>query len=87
MSRKDKRDTGIHESLPLGRQNYILMLIGVGIIILGFILMIGDEDIYDFRKTTLAVLVVMFGFVLEIYAIIKRPKVEITEEQPPVVKK
>ncbi len=55
------------------RQNYILMLIGLAIITIGFVLMYGKEDIYDFRKITLAPIVVLAGFALEIYAIMKKP--------------
>ncbi len=70
----EKNTMASENELALGKQNYILMLVGFGIIILGFILMIGDEDIYDFRKTVLATIVVIFGFLFEIYAIMKRPK-------------
>jgi hypothetical protein len=68
---------------PLGKENYKLMLIGLGIIVLGFILMIGggsddpkvfSEDIFSFRRITLAPIIVLFGFIFQIYAIMKRPK-------------
>lgn len=68
---------------PLGKENYRLMIIGVAIIVLGFILMIGggsddpnvfNEDIFSFRRITLAPLVVLFGFIFQIYAIMKKPK-------------
>jgi hypothetical protein len=54
--------------------NYKLMLVGLLTIIVGFILMYGKEDIYDFRKTTLAPIVVLSGFVIEIFAIMRKPK-------------
>ena len=59
------------------------MIIGLGIIVLGFILMIGggsddpnvfDESIFSFRRITLAPIVVLFGFIFQIYAIMKKPK-------------
>jgi uncharacterized membrane protein len=56
------------------KENYVLMIIGLVVIVLGFILMYGKEDIYDFRKTTLAPIVVLAGFVIEIVAIMKKPK-------------
>ncbi len=56
------------------KQNYILMIVGVVVIALGFALMYGKEDIYDFRKLTLAPIVVMLGFVIEIIAIMRKPK-------------
>ncbi|SMO59043.1 Protein of unknown function [Saccharicrinis carchari] len=66
----------------LDKQNYLLMAIGFGIIILGFILMIGgrsedpnvfNEEIYGFQRITLAPMLVLAGFVFEIYAIMKKP--------------
>ena len=70
--------------ITLALQNYKLMLIGFGIIVLGFILMSGGkspdagvfngEALYSFRRITLAPLVVVFGFMFELYAIMKRPK-------------
>jgi membrane-bound ClpP family serine protease len=68
---------------PLGKENYKLLIIGFTIIVFGFILMIGggsddpnvfSEDIFSFRRITLAPIVVLFGFVFEIYAIMKKPK-------------
>lgn len=68
---------------PLGKENYKLLVIGFAIIVVGFILMIGggsddpnvfSEDIFSFRRITLAPIVVLFGFIFEIYAIMKKPK-------------
>lgn len=78
--RKEKEEkTGF----ALGRENYRLMAIGFAIIVLGFVLMIGgkaespevfNEDIFSFRRITLAPVIVLAGFVFEIYAIMKRPR-------------
>ncbi|PCJ64957.1 MAG: hypothetical protein COA58_11845 [Bacteroidetes bacterium] len=57
------------------KQNYKWMIIGFAVIVLGFILMSGAEgDIDDFRRITLAPIVVIGGFIIEIYAIMKKPK-------------
>lgn len=68
----------------LGKENYKLLIIGMGIIILGFILMIGGgsddpnvfnaDVIFSFRRITLAPIVVLGGFIFEIWAIMKKPK-------------
>lgn len=67
--------------MPLSRKNYAMMLAGVVIITLGFLLMSGggehtasefDESIFSFRRITLAPIVVIAGFVFEIFAIMKR---------------
>ena len=67
----------------LGKENYLLLAIGFVIIILGFVLMIGggssdptvfSEEIFSFRRITLAPIVVVIGFAFEIYAIMKKSK-------------
>jgi hypothetical protein len=69
--------------MPLSRKNYILMLAGLGIIIIGFVLMTGggsddpevfNYDMFSWRRTTLAPIVVVAGFVFEVFAIMHRPK-------------
>lgn len=64
------------------RSNYKLLLIGLVIIIVGFILMSGggvddpnefSEDIFNFRRITLAPLVVLGGYGFVMYAIMKKP--------------
>jgi hypothetical protein len=55
------------------KENYKLLLISIGIVVLGFLLMIGAEgDIYDTRRTLLAPMVVLFGFGFGIYAVLKK---------------
>lgn len=64
-------------ALPFGRQNYTLMLIGIGIILAGFFIMSLDKEEFGFGflGLTLGPIVVMSGFVLEFFAILARPKV------------
>jgi hypothetical protein len=63
---------GTKSELVFTKKNYQLLLISIAIVVLGFILMIGTTDIYDFRKTTLAPMVVLFGFGFGVYAILKK---------------
>jgi hypothetical protein len=67
-----KPETQSEQAFVFGKQNYMLMIIGLVVIILGFTLMAGKEDIFDFRKLTLAPILVLTGFVIEIYAIMKK---------------
>jgi hypothetical protein len=66
-----------------GKQNYRLLFIGLALILIGFLLMIGggaddpnefSEDIFNFRRITLAPLFILAGYVVEIFAIMKKPK-------------
>jgi len=63
--------------------NYKILLIGIGVITLGFILMAGggsedpnvfNEDIFNFRRIRLAPTTVLLGFGITVYAILKNPK-------------
>ncbi len=72
------------KNFALGPENYRLMLIGFVVIVLGFVLMVGggsddpvhvfNEQMFNFRRITLAPILVLAGFVFEVYAIMKRPK-------------
>ncbi len=66
------------------KENYMLMLGGIGLILLGFALMAGGksanphefhyDEIYSFRRITLAPIVLLLGFAVEVFAIMKKPK-------------
>ena len=67
-----------------GKDNYMWMLIGVGVLALGFFLMAGGkssdpnvfnkDDVYSTTRITIAPLLIIAGFVIEIFAIMKKPK-------------
>ena len=66
-----------------GKRNYMLMLIGLAVIALGFILMAGggsddpnvfNPEIYSWRRIRLAPTLVIIGLGIEIYAILANPK-------------
>lgn len=56
-----------------GKKNYRLLAIGIGVLALGFILMMGKENILDFRKITLAPIVMIAGFITIGVAILTKP--------------
>lgn len=84
MSNKKRELSAEKEAqMPLSVKNYKLMLIGFAIIVLGFVLMLGgggtsaeffNEEMFSFRRITLAVIVVLAGFAFEIFAIMKKFK-------------
>ncbi len=83
MSAKVKQTESPKADFALGKENYYLLIIGFVIIIVGFILMSGGKSddpkkfsdaIFSFRRVTLAPVVILFGFVFEIFAIMKKPK-------------
>ena len=80
---KQPNDTPENPRMPLTRRNYILLAAGFGIILLGFVLTAGggsdspDEfnyAMFSWRRITLAPILVIGGFAVEAYAILKRWK-------------
>jgi hypothetical protein len=55
------------------KSNYRLFIISIAIVTLGFILMSGTTDIYSNTKIVVAPVVVLAGFALGFYAILKKP--------------
>jgi len=60
------------EGFVFGKNNYRLMLLSIIVVVFGFMLMIGDTDIYEFRKIVLAPIVVLAGFAIGFIAILKK---------------
>ena len=88
MAKETTKKTTVEKSdnsqvMPFGKQNFIIVLIGIALIALGFILMIGggsdnpdvfNEKMFDFQRITLAPILVLVGFVVEIVAIFWKGK-------------
>lgn len=71
------------KQFAFGKENYILVLVGLALIAIGFLLMAGggsddpnvfSEEIFSTRRITVAPIVVLLGFAVEIFAIMKKPK-------------
>lgn len=65
------------------KKNYQIMLTGIFFIVLGLILMAGGDtgdetsfnpEIFNFRRITLAPILMIIGFTIEIFAIMYKPK-------------
>lgn len=73
------------QNLPFvfDKVNYAIMITGIIVIVIGFMLMSGGatkdpnifpaDEIYSFRRITLAPIVVLIGFGIEIVAILRKP--------------
>ena len=82
MAKKTNDNTS--PNYALGKDNYILLVIGFIIIITGFLLMIGgksdspnvfkEDEIFSIRRITIAPIIILFGYLFEIWAIMKKPK-------------
>ena len=76
-------NTDKQKVMPFGKMNYLFVIIGLVLIAIGFVLMIGggstdpdvfNEKMFDFQRITLAPILVLAGFVVEIVAIFWRGK-------------
>ncbi len=67
-----------------GKENYMWMLIGAAVLALGFFLMSGgksdnpnifnEREIYSPVRITIAPLLIIAGFIIEVFAIMRKPK-------------
>jgi membrane-bound ClpP family serine protease len=69
-------------NLAFDRINYILLVVGMAVVVLGFILMSGagstesayNPDIFSARRIKVAPIICLIGFVSMIYAVMRKPK-------------
>ena len=80
MQNKEKNQK---QEFLFGKKNYIIMLIGIVFIALGFVFMAGggsdnpeifNKEIYNWQRIRLAPTLVIIGLVIEIYAIFAEKK-------------
>ncbi|MDB2571692.1 MAG: DUF3098 domain-containing protein [Polaribacter sp.] len=78
---KAKKET--KQVFLFGKRNYIIMLVGLFVIALGFVFMAGggsddptvfNEEIYNWQRIRLAPTLIIIGLGIEIYAILANPK-------------
>lgn len=74
----------VENKFALGKLNYILIILGVLIVVVGFVLMSGggsedptvfnEEELFHPVRITVAPITVIFGYLVVIFAIMKKPK-------------
>ena len=71
------------KQFAFSKKNYTILILGLVLIAVGFLLMIGGESenpqefnyaIFNFQRLTLAPIIILSGLVVEIFAIMWRPK-------------
>jgi len=67
------------------RSNYVLMFAGLALIVLGFVLMSGggsedpnvyNPELFSARRIVVAPFLIVVGFAVEVWAIMRKPKAE-----------
>jgi len=83
MAKKDVKQSSGDVEFAIGKDNFKYIAIGVGILVIGFLLMAGGKtddpnvfnpEIFSFRRITLAPIIVVSGFAFIGWAIMKKPK-------------
>ena len=70
------------KKMVLNKKNYLFIILGCVVVILGFVLMSGggsenpdifnEEELFSFRRITLAPFLVMLGYGLVLFGIMKK---------------
>jgi len=89
MAEKKKTAAALAKEAPpapgmFSKENYLWMLAGIIVMALGFFLMAGGkskdpnqfhpEEVYSTTRITIAPILILLGFVIEIFAIFRKPK-------------
>lgn len=84
-----KQQTVWATGMPFEKINYILMVGGMVVLLIGYFLLSGggtddptkfSESIFDTRRLYIAPIVLVFGFLLELFAIMYRPRTKESEQ-------
>ena len=78
MSKKERENN----LFAFSKENYILLLIGIVTVIIGFLLLSGpsttethfEADIFSFRRITIAPVVSFLGYIFIVFAILYKKK-------------
>lgn len=80
---KPQKQTEEGPRFAFNKQNYLLVIIGLVVLIIGFLLLIGggsedpavfNDSLFDFQRLTLAPILILSGYIIEIFAIMRLPK-------------
>ena len=82
MAKKKKDQHKVQGEFLFGKKNYLILIVGAAVILIGFALMLGggsddpnvfNEEIYNFRRIRLVPTIVLIGLAIEVYAIMANP--------------
>lgn len=72
-------------SFAFGKENYIIMVAGVVVLIIGYLLMVGggaetpnefNPEIFSTQRITIAPVTLLIGFGIVLFGIMKKPKTQ-----------
>lgn len=66
--------------MPFERRNYLLMLLGLALITVGYVIMRVENEMDGFWSLYVSPILLLAGYLGIIYAIVWRPRVETAEQ-------
>ena len=81
----DKSYIANNSNFAFGRDNYMVILLGVGVLVIGYLLMVGggsdtpdkfNPEIFSTRRITVAPVTLLIGFGIVLYGIMKKPRTQ-----------
>ena|ERR1041385_1006313 len=81
--KREERSSSGPVAFAFGRENYLYMLGGVAVLIIGYLLMVGggadkpenfNPEIFSTRRVTVAPVTLLIGFGIVLYGIMKKPR-------------
>lgn len=84
-AKKEEKAAVVHGTFAFGKDNYTFILVGVGVLVIGYLLMIGggadspdkfNPEIFSTRRVTIAPVTLLIGFGIVLYGIMRKPKTE-----------
>ncbi|CAN5208773.1 hypothetical protein BH09BAC5_BH09BAC5_08250 [soil metagenome] len=82
-AKKEERTTSSTATFAFGKDNYMIILVGVIVLVIGYLLMVGggsddpknfNPEIFSTRRITVAPITLLLGFGIVLYGIMKKPK-------------
>ncbi len=85
VAKKEEKASVVPGTFAFGKDNYTIILVGVGVLVIGYLLMIGggadspdkfNPEIFSTRRITVAPITLLIGFGIVLYGIMRKPKTE-----------
>ena len=81
----------MNNTTTLSKKNYKIIVLGCAVVVLGFILMMGggsddpnifnEQELFSFRRITLAPFLIILGYMVVLFGVMKRNKVTALKEE------